>query len=133
MLSTYLIDAMPSGNVWLVTLSLCLLVIALTTFVSHTVASIILLPIIVDLSIQIGHPHIPVICCALSISAAMALPFSSFPNINSLLVLDDHGQPYLRVVDFVRVGVGFSFITVGLIVSFGYFLIVVVIGFSTPP
>ncbi|DAZ98014.1 TPA: hypothetical protein N0F65_004504 [Lagenidium giganteum] len=132
-LSHSLIHTLPDGSVWMVTLSLCLLVLCLTTFVSHTVASIILLPIIVQMSVEIGHPHIPVICCALSISAAMALPFSSFPNINSLLVLDDHGQPYLQVQDFLRVGVTFSIISVILIVSLGYGLIIGVLGYSIEP
>lgn len=164
-LSHSIILALPSGSVWVVTISLCTLVLCLTTFVSHTVASIILLPIIVQLSIQIGHPHIPVICCALAISAgtradtlhsslslvrcihvltarmrlecvscaAMALPFSSFPNINSLLVLDDHGQPYLTVQDFLRVGVTFSLITSVLIVTLGYMLIIGVLGYNIAP
>lgn len=124
------------------------MVLSLTTFVSHTVASIIMLPIIVQISVEVGHPHIPVICCALAISAgmsrydtiphltsfvtAMALPFSSFPNINSLLVLDDHGQPYLKVQDFLRVGIFFSLITVFLIVTIGYGLILAVFGFHIP-
>lgn len=68
-LSHSVIQALPNSSVWVVTVSLCMLVLCLTTFVSHTVASIIMLPIIVQMSIQIGHPHIPVICCALSISA----------------------------------------------------------------
>ncbi|KAG7393226.1 hypothetical protein PHYPSEUDO_011231 [Phytophthora pseudosyringae] len=132
-LSQTVIHALPSGNVWMVTVSLCTMVICLTTFVSHTVASIILLPIIVQMAIQIGHPHIPVICCALAISAAMALPFSSFPNINSLLVLDDHGQQYLEVKDFLRVGVTFSLVTMALIVTLGYGLIVLVLGYDIDP
>ncbi|CAI5730779.1 unnamed protein product [Hyaloperonospora brassicae] len=132
-LSKSVIHALPSGSVWMVTVSLCGLVVCLTTFVSHTVASIILLPIIVQMAIEIGHPHIPVICCALAISAAMALPFSSFPNINSLLVLDDHGQPYLEVKDFLRVGVAFSLVTMALIVSLGYGLIVLVLGYDINP
>lgn len=60
----------------------------------------------------------------------MALPFSSFPNINSLLVLDDHGQPYLHVNDFLRVGVIFSLITSALIVTLGYALIIGVLGYN---
>ncbi|RHY33968.1 hypothetical protein DYB32_001236, partial [Aphanomyces invadans] len=116
-LSHSLIQALPSGSVWLTTLLLCMLVLGLTTFISHTVASLILLPIIVQLSIEVGQPHIPVISCALAISAAMGLPFASFPNINSLLVLDDHGEPYLEVQDFLKVGLVFSLFTVALIVS----------------
>lgn len=60
----------------------------------------------------------------------MALPFSSFPNINSLLVLDDHGQPYLHVNDFLRVGVIFSLVTSALIVTLGYALIIGVLGYN---
>ncbi|KDO33902.1 hypothetical protein SPRG_01782 [Saprolegnia parasitica CBS 223.65] len=131
-LSHSLIQALPSGSVWLTTVMLCLLVLCLTTFISHTVASLILLPIIVQLSVEIGHPHIPVICCALAISAAMGLPFASFPNINSLLVLDDHGEPYLKVQDFLRVGLIFSIFSVVLIVTLGYTLIVAVLGYSLP-
>ncbi|KAL0586010.1 hypothetical protein ABG067_004333 [Albugo candida] len=131
-LSHSLIQSLPNNSVWLVSLSLSLVVLSLTTFVSHTVASIIMLPIIVQISVEVGHPHIPVICCALAISAAMALPFSSFPNINSLLVLDDHGQPYLKVQDFLRVGIFFSLITVFLIVTIGYGLILAVFGFHIP-
>ena len=63
----------------------------------------------------------------------MALPFSSFPNINSLLVLDDHGQPYLEVKDFLRVGVAFSLVTMALIVTLGYGLIVLVLGYDINP
>lgn len=63
----------------------------------------------------------------------MALPFSSFPNINSLLVLDDHGQPYLMVQDFLRVGVTFSLITSMLIVTLGYMLIIGVLGYNIAP
>ncbi|GLD95226.1 hypothetical protein PINS_up003868 [Pythium insidiosum] len=132
-LSQSIIHYLPNGNVWIITVSLCLLVLSLTTFVSHTVGSIILLPIIVQMSIEIGHPHIPVISCALAISAAMALPFSSFPNINSLLVLDDHGQPYLQVQDFLRVGITFSLITVALIVTLGFGLIIGVLGYDISP
>ncbi|OQR89234.1 divalent anion:Na symporter (DASS) family protein [Thraustotheca clavata] len=132
-LSHSLIQALPSGSVWLTTIMLSLLVLCLTTFISHTVASLILLPIIVQLSVEIGHPHIPVICCSLAISAAMGLPFASFPNINSLLVLDDHGEPYLKVQDFLRVGLIFSIFTVLLIVTLGYTLIIAVLGYTLAP
>lgn len=37
-------------------------------------------------------------------SAAMSLPMTSFPNLNSLLVQDDYFKPYLKVADFVRHG-----------------------------
>ncbi|RLN51086.1 hypothetical protein BBJ28_00000740 [Nothophytophthora sp. Chile5] len=70
---------------------------------------------------------------SLMFMATMALPFSSFPNINSLLVLDDHGQPYLEVKDFLRVGVTFSLVSMALIVTLGYGLIVAVLGYDIEP
>ena len=53
----------------------------------------------------------------------MALPFSSFPNVNSLLIVDDLQRPYLDVNDFLRTGLPLSLITVFLIVTLGYLLI----------
>jgi phosphate transporter len=53
----------------------------------------------------------------------MALPFSSFPNVNSLLMVDDLQRPYLGVNDFVRSGLPLSLITVLLIATLGYLLI----------
>jgi phosphate transporter len=58
-----------------------------------------------------------------AVSAAMALPFSSFPNVNSVLIVDDFQRPYLTVGDFVKTGLPLSVICVLLISTFGYILI----------
>lgn len=57
----------------------------------------------------------------------MALPFSSFPNVNSVLLVDDFQRPYLGVSDFVRTGLPLSVICVFLIATFGYLLIKTII------
>lgn len=61
------------------------------------------------------------------VSAAMGLPFSSFPNVNSLLLVDDFQKPYLTVQDFLRTGLLLSGITILLIASLGYLLINLII------
>lgn len=69
-------------------------------------------------------------CRAISasvVSGAMALPFSSFPNVNSLLVVDDFQRPYLSVQDFIVTGLPMSVITVLLIASIGFVLISVLL------
>jgi di/tricarboxylate transporter len=58
-----------------------------------------------------------------TVSAAMALPFSSFPNVNSVLIVDDFQRPYLTVGDFVKTGLPLSIVCVFLIATFGYLLI----------
>lgn len=84
----------------------------ITTFVSHTVAAMILLPIIVKIGflmpespgIMAVTPQSMVMLSALMCSGAMAFPISSFPNVNSLLAEDSKGKLYLRAKDFLFCG-----------------------------
>ena len=57
----------------------------------------------------------------------MALPFSSFPNVNSFLTVDDLQRPYLAVNDFVKTGLPMSLMTIFLIATLGYLLISAII------
>ena len=116
---------------------------------SHTVAALILMPIISTIGeyyniyfmrflevkelfslvtgISLEIPEIVVIGAAFSISAAMALPFSSFPNVNSLLIVDDFQRAYLGVKEFAVTGFPISMITVFLIATVGFLLIDVIV------
>jgi len=98
-------------------------VLTISIFVSHTVASIILMPIIARIGVSLQIPEVVVIGSAFAVSGAMALPFSSFPNVNSLLIVDDFQKPYLSVGDFVQTGLPMSIITVLLISSVGFAII----------
>eukprot|EP00617_Octactis_speculum_P022577 CAMPEP_0185755358 /NCGR_PEP_ID=MMETSP1174-20130828/13865_1 /TAXON_ID=35687 /ORGANISM="Dictyocha speculum, Strain CCMP1381" /LENGTH=217 /DNA_ID=CAMNT_0028433877 /DNA_START=182 /DNA_END=835 /DNA_ORIENTATION=- len=97
------------------------------TFVSHSVAAIILVPIIVDIAAVAdeeqgagGVLFVSLsICSAFAISAAMTLPFSSFPNVNSLMVMDDHKETYLKTKDFFIAGLPASIIAVLCIQGLG--------------
>lgn len=60
---------------------------------------------------------------ALAVSSGCALPFSSFPNVSSLLVNDDFGRKYLSVRDFLTSGIPMSIISVLMICTLGYALI----------
>ncbi|KAK7195054.1 phosphate transporter [Novymonas esmeraldas] len=95
------------------TLSVVLVAVGvITTFVSHTVAAMILLPIIVKIGFLMPEssgvmtvtPQSMVMLAALMCSGAMAFPISSFPNVNSLLAEDAKGKPYLRAKDFLFCG-----------------------------
>ena len=100
---------------------------SVATFVSHTVASIILMPVIGQIGVQLEAPAEVVIGTALSVSTAMALPFSSFPNVNSLLITDDLNQQFLTVGDFLRAGLPLSILSVIAIATVGYMLIGLVV------
>lgn len=108
-----------------------------TTFVSHTVAAMILLPIVAKIGFMLPVAHVagkhvsasaasaamssvsvsPAMLVFLSVlmcSGAMAFPISSFPNVNSLLAEDECGKPYLAARDFLGLG---SIITILLVLS----------------
>lgn len=144
--------ALPLSQPWVALLVILLFCLTAATFVSHTVASLVLMPVISSLGISIGMPEIAVIGSAFasksrilvgsnaesalmglivmhvcSVSAAMALPFSSFPNVNSVLIVDDVQRPYLGVSDFVKTGLPLSLLCTLLIATVGYLLIKLII------
>jgi len=120
-----IISLLPLSHPWISLLCILTFTGTVATFVSHTVAAIILTPVIAHIGVVLGIPEVTVIGSAFAISGAMTLPFSSFPNVNSLLLLDDFQKPYLSVMAFVKTGLPMSIITILLIASFGWWLIVI--------
>lgn len=63
---------------------LCALILLVATFISHTVAALIVLPLVRQIGIGMEHPHpnLLVMGSVLMCSAAMGLPTSGFPNMS---------------------------------------------------
>lgn len=92
---------------YVVLVVLILFVSVITTFVSHTVSSLLLSPVIVEIASV--NPALPsaktlVFLNTLMMSASMTFPISSFPNVNSLLAEDEQARPYLEPKDFLLPG-----------------------------
>lgn len=126
-LSRWVLRILPLHNEWLALVGVLVFACAVGTFVSHTVASIVLMPVIVSVGVTLEMPEVTVIGAALAISAAMALPVSSFPNVNAVMLKDDLHQPFLNVYDVVRIGAPMTVITVVLIATLGTTLIKMVL------
>ena len=93
------------------------------TFISHTVAAIVILPvrhlrstpfteangptkIAASVGQAIGHAELLVFAGVVMASSAMSLPVSSFPNANSFAVKNgETGRNLLKVSDFLSTGV----------------------------
>jgi anion transporter len=62
------------------------LILVVATFISHTVAALIILPLVhsVGTNMEEPHPNLLVMGSALMCSAAMGLPTSGFPNMSKL-------------------------------------------------
>jgi len=105
----------------LVTFAAIILVVA--TFISHTVAALIFLPLVqsVGKGMTEPHPNLLVMGSVLMCSAAMGLPTSGFPNMTAIMMEDSQtGQRYLQVKHFITRGVPASIITFLVVITVGY-------------
>ncbi|GAA5794739.1 hypothetical protein HPULCUR_000085 [Helicostylum pulchrum] len=101
------------------------LVLVFATFVSHTVAALIILPIVkqVGENLPISHPNLLVMVTVLVCSVAMGLPVSGFPNMNAIMLEDPTGKPYLKIKDFLLCGVPSSILAAIITICLGYGII----------
>ncbi|KAH0495510.1 hypothetical protein TgHK011_009056 [Trichoderma gracile] len=98
------------------------LILVIATFISHTVAALIFLPLVYDVGVAMDqpHPNLLVMGGVLMCSAAMGLPTSGFPNMTAIMKEDSAGQRYLSVKHFISRGVPSSLITLVVVVTLGY-------------
>ncbi|KAI8874182.1 SPX-domain-containing protein [Ramicandelaber brevisporus] len=115
-------------TIWQVTALFSGLVLVVATFISHTVAAMIVLPIVAQPSWAMmvppphGHANMLVMTCALMCSGAMGLPVSGFPNMNAIMLENELGIPYLTTFDFIKAGIPASVLAYGTIVTLGYWI-----------
>ncbi|KAJ1679685.1 low-affinity phosphate transporter, partial [Spiromyces aspiralis] len=109
---------------FLILCTVCGLILIVCTFISHTVGSLIILPIVAEVGAHLPVPHarLLVMGSALMASGAMGLPVSGFPNMNAVMLEDSMGKRYLTTKDFFRVGIPASIVTYLVIVSIGFVL-----------
>lgn len=96
------------------------MIVGATTFVSHTVAALVLMPLVVELGKEAGVDRLAVLLGAFACSTACALPMTSFPNVNSLMAVDDLGKPWLTVKNFLVAGIPTTITLSSLLISAGY-------------
>ncbi|KAI8141691.1 SPX domain-containing protein [Fennellomyces sp. T-0311] len=98
------------------------LILVFATFVSHTVAALIIVPIVQQVGQQLPHPHanLLVMGAGLACSAGMGLPVSGFPNMSAVMLEDAKGKQYLTTRDFVVTGIPTSIICTIFVCTLGY-------------
>ncbi|KXG53597.1 Sodium/sulfate symporter [Penicillium griseofulvum] len=115
-------------SLYSVLLVFCSLIIVMATFISHTVAALIILPLVrqIGVSMEDPHPNLLVMASALMCSVAMALPTSGFPNMTAIMTeVPTTGQRYLQVRHFLTRGIPASLMAFVVIVTLGYGLMYV--------
>ncbi|KAL4891652.1 SPX domain-containing protein [Aspergillus ambiguus] len=99
------------------------LILVVATFISHTVAALIMLPLVrqIGVGMEDPHPNLLVMASALMCSVAMALPTSGFPNMTAIMTeVPQTGQRYLQVRHFFTRGIPSSLMSFAVIVTIGY-------------
>lgn len=99
----------PTESQWVALVYILVFAAVVATFVSHTVASMILIPMVAQgkewnndtiqlvilswlsvtsftVGVHLNMPCVMVIGVAFAVSSSMAFPFSSFPNVTSALI-----------------------------------------------
>ncbi|KXT07475.1 hypothetical protein AC578_528 [Pseudocercospora eumusae] len=112
-----------------ITCTFAALIAVVATFISHTVAALIILPLVREVGAGMSepHPNLLVMASVLMASAAMGLPTSGFPNMTAIMMEDPQtGQRYLQVRHFLTRGIPSSIISYGVIISVGYGLMIAV-------
>ena len=95
-------------NLWPILAIFSLLALVVATFVSHSIATVLIAPIAAQIGSAIHPPHstLLIMATALVCSAGMGLPVSGFPNLMAINLEDEVGNRYLSVNDFLKAGVG---------------------------
>ncbi|KAH8428021.1 putative plasma membrane phosphate transporter Pho87 [Aspergillus melleus] len=99
------------------------LILVVATFISHTVAALIMLPLVrqIGVSMDDPHPNLLVMASALMCSVAMGLPTSGFPNMTAIMTeVPQTGQRYLQVRHFLTRGIPASLMSFAVVVTVGY-------------
>jgi anion transporter len=98
----------------------------LANFISSTVSAIIMLPIIAQVGLSIGHPRSLVVGATIMCSGAMGLPVSSFPNANAMGARKSahSNEAFLSTSDFSKTGFPMAFFMLVLVQTVGYALFV---------
>lgn len=121
-IATALQKKVMNFNVFVILIIFGILILVVATFVSHTVAALIIIPLVKEVGEQLPQPHplILVMGTALIASGAMGLPTSGFPNVTAISMTDEVGKPYLTVNTFITRGVPSSIIAYICVITIGY-------------
>ncbi|KWU45074.1 SPX-domain-containing protein [Rhodotorula sp. JG-1b] len=112
-------------DIWPILALFSVLVLVIGTFISHTIAAVLVVPIASTIgnAMDSPHPRLLILATAMICSAGMGLPVSGFPvSLRMINQEDELGQRYLDPSDFYKVGILASVVTAAVIITLGYII-----------
>lgn len=116
-------DSIETKPIFQIVLIFGVVILITATFVSHTVAAMIIVPLMKEIGANLpggDHSRLLIMVAAFLCSSAMGLPTSGFPNVTAISMIDDVGDRYLSVNNFITRGIPASMISYLVIVTVGY-------------
>ena len=109
-------------DIWPILALFSVVVLLIATLISHTIASVLVVPIAAQIgtAMEVPHPNLLILASALICSAGMGLPISGFPNLQAINQEDDMGERYLEPSDFFKNGIPSSVVATVVIITVGY-------------
>ncbi|WWC90734.1 uncharacterized protein L201_005671 [Kwoniella dendrophila CBS 6074] len=109
-------------SLYSILIAFSLLALVIATFISHTIAAVLLVPIATRIgdSLDEPHPRLLIMATALICSAGMGLPVSGFPNMTAITQENKLGQRFIGASDFLKNGIPASILATFVIVTVGY-------------
>ena len=101
---------------------LMIVVVVSATFVSHTVAAMVLVPVAREVGRGLGRPNTFVMGTALMCSGAMALQISGFPNMIASNKMDGLGRRYAEKGHFFHLGTVSTLICLLVVSLAGFYM-----------
>ncbi|KAG0705781.1 SPX domain-containing protein [Suillus ampliporus] len=111
-------------SLYTVVLVLSPVVLVVSTFISHTIASVLLVPIAKEVgqSLPGNRANLLIFMTGLLCSVGMGMPVSGFPNQTAAAQEDELGRLYLTNIDFLKNGVPASIIATLVVATVGFVL-----------
>lgn len=115
-------------SLYTVVLVLSPVVLIVSTFISHTIASVLLVPIAKEVgqSLPGDHANLLIFMTGLLCSVGMGMPVSGFPNQTAAAQEDELGRLYLSNMDFLKNGVPASIIATLVVATVGFVLMIAI-------
>ncbi|KAF4597064.1 low-affinity phosphate transporter [Pleurotus pulmonarius] len=123
-MDTHIRDLVEGLGIYTVVMVLTPIVLVVSTFISHTIASVLLVPIAQEVGKNLdgNHANLLVFITGLICSAGMGMPVSGFPNQTAATQENELGELYLSNTDFLKNGVPASIIAAFVVSTVGYLL-----------
>lgn len=128
-IATIIKEQVEDKPIFVIVLIFGIVILTMATFVSHTVAAMIIVPLMSEIGSNLpdgDHSRLLIMMAAFLCSCAMGLPTSGFPNVTAISMIDEVGDRYLTVGNFITRGIPASLIAYIFIVTVGYGLMKVI-------